>query len=159
MQPYPPLPERPYRHPHGRPAPFHCRRPDHGANAAGGSNQITPEHLHPHKIRRGERLLFKTRNSATSWQRDHFDRHFVSIRQDAGEYLAQRGVRTVGVDYLSIGGFEKDGVETHQVMLGAGIWIIEGLNLSAVEPGRYQMICLPLKIIGADGAPCRVIVR
>ncbi|MDZ4288657.1 MAG: cyclase family protein [Prosthecobacter sp.] len=123
------------------------------------TNQITPEHLRPHKLRRGERLLFKTRNSKRSWKTDTFDRNFVSIRQDAAAYLVERGVRTVGVDYLSIGGFEKDGVETHQIMLGAGIWVIEGLNLAAIEPGRYEMICLPLKIMGADGAPCRVVLR
>jgi arylformamidase len=122
-------------------------------------DQITPGHLRPHRLRRGERLLFKTRNSSRSWARDSFDRDFVSIRQDAAAFLVKRGVQTVGVDYLSIGGYEKDGVETHQIMLGAGIWVIEGLNLSAVESGRYDLICLPLKIAGADGAPCRVVLR
>jgi len=66
---------------------------------------------------------------------------------------------TVGVDYLSIGGFNKDGVETHQIMLGAGIWVIEGLNLSDIKPGYYELICLPLNLEGADGAPCRVVLR
>jgi arylformamidase len=122
-------------------------------------DQITPDHLRPHQLRRGERILFKTKNSAQCWKSDEFDKNFVSIRQDAAAYLAERGVRTVGVDYLSIGGYEKDGVETHQIMLGGGIWVIEGLNLTAIKPGRYQMICLPLKIHGADGAPCRVVLR
>jgi arylformamidase len=123
------------------------------------ANQITPEDLQPHQLQRGERLLFKTRNSAQSWNSDTFDKDFVSIRQDAAAYLVECGVRTVGVDYLSIGGYEKDGVETHRIMLGAGMWVIEGLNLSAITPGAYEMICLPLKIMGADGAPCRVVVR
>lgn len=122
-------------------------------------DQITPDHLHPHNLRRGERLLFKTRNSKESWAKNEFDKNFVSIRQDAAAYLVERGVRTVGVDYLSIGGYEKDGVETHQIMLGAGIWVIEGLNLASIKPGRYHMICLPLKIQGADGAPCRVVLK
>lgn len=122
-------------------------------------DQITPDDLRPHNLRRGERILFRTRNSVESWNKGEFDRDFVSIRKDAAAYLVERGVRTVGVDYLSIGGFEKDGVETHQIMLGAGIWVIEGLNLSAIKPGRYDLICLPLKIEGADGAPCRVLLR
>jgi arylformamidase len=63
------------------------------------------------------------------------------------------------VDYLSIGGWEKDGVEVHQVMLGAGIWVIEGLDLSKINPGRYDLICLPLKIVGSDGAPARALLR
>ena len=66
---------------------------------------------------------------------------------------------TVGVDYLSIGGWDKDGVEVHQVMLGAGIWVIEGLNLAKIKPGRYDLICLPLKIEGSDGAPARALLR
>ena len=66
---------------------------------------------------------------------------------------------TVGVDYLSIGGWDKDGVEVHQVMLGAGIWVIEGLNLEKIKPGRYDLICLPLKIVGSDGAPSRALLR
>jgi arylformamidase len=68
-------------------------------------------------------------------------------------------VQTVGVDYLSVGSFFKDGVETHHALLEAGIWIMEGLNLSNVEPGIYELICLPLKIEGSDGAPSRPILR
>lgn len=122
-------------------------------------SQITAKELQSVRLRRGERVLFKTRNSSRSWKMQEFDKDFISIRQDAAAYLVERGVQTVGVDYLSIGGFEKDGVETHQIMLGAGIWVIEGLDLSQVKPGAYDLICLPLKIIGADGAPCRVVLR
>ena len=88
-----------------------------------------------------------------------FDKDFVSISEEAGKVLAGVGVMTVGVDYLSIGGFEKDVVEVHQVMLGAGIWVIEGLWLPEVEAGEYELNCLPLKIRGADGAPCRALLR
>ena len=65
----------------------------------------------------------------------------------------------MGIDYLSVGGYTKDGVETHQALLEAGIWIIEGLDLSQVEPGMFELICLPLKITGSDGGPARAILR
>lgn len=122
-------------------------------------DQITAEDLKKVKLTQGQRVLFKTRNSSRSWTMTEFDKDFVSIRADAAQYLVDQKVATVGVDYLSIGGFEKDGVETHQIMLGAGIWVIEGLNLAETKPGYYDMICLPLKIEGADGAPCRVVLR
>jgi len=58
-----------------------------------------------------------------------------------------------------VGGFHQDTAETHQVLLGAGIWIIEGLDLSRVKPGRYDLVCLPLKVLASDGAPARAILR
>ncbi len=123
------------------------------------ADQITAADLQQCPFVRGQRVLFKTRNSTRSWSMNEFDKDFISIRQDAAQYLVDQGVMTVGVDYLSIGGYDKDGVETHQIMLGAGLWVIEGLNLAAIEPGGYDLICLPLKIEGADGAPCRVVLR
>lgn len=122
-------------------------------------DQITADDLKKIKLMPGQRVLFKTRNSTFSWGLKEFDKHFVSIRQDAAQYLVEQKVMTVGVDYLSIGGYEKDGVATHQIMLGAGMWVIEGLNLADIKPGYYELICLPLKIEGADGAPCRVVLR
>ncbi len=65
----------------------------------------------------------------------------------------------MGVDYLSVGGYKKDGAETHRALLGAGIWIIEGLNLSGIKPGRYDLVCLPLRILASDGAPARAALR
>ncbi len=120
---------------------------------------IKPEELRPHRIQRGERVLFKTRNSARCWQTDDFVEDFVYISQEAARYLAAQQVQTVGVDYLSVGGFFKDGVETHHALLEAGIWIIEGLNLANIAPGIYELVCLPLKIEGSDGAPSRAILR
>lgn len=114
--------------------------------------------LEPLNLQPGERILFKTSNSAR-WQDPSFDEHFVYITHEAAQYLADKQVRTVGVDYLSVGGFFADGPETHHALLGAGIWIIEGLNLSAVEPGGYDLICLPIKLVGADGAPARAVLR
>jgi len=120
---------------------------------------IKTAELARHSIRRGERVLFKTHNSDHCWDTDSFVEDFVYLSAAAAQYLAERQVRLVGVDYLSVGGFRADGVETHQALLQAGIWIIEGLNLKWVRPGRVQLICLPLKIEGGDGAPCRAMVR
>jgi arylformamidase len=123
---------------------------------------ITIDELRPHKLKRGERILFKTRNSVKSWKlaKDGiFDTAFVYIPADTARYLVERGVMTVGVDYLSVGGWLKDGVECHRILLGAEVWIIEGLDLSKIKPGAYDLVCLPLKILGSDGAPARAILR
>jgi arylformamidase len=120
---------------------------------------IKADELLRHRIRRGERILFKTYNSNHCWDTDSFFEDFVYLSAKAAQYLAERQVRLVGVDYLSVGGFRADGVETHQALLKAGIWIIEGLNLKGVRPGRVLLVCLPLKIAGGDGAPARVFVR
>jgi arylformamidase len=111
------------------------------------------------EVARGERILFKTLNSARCWKTDEFVPDFVYISTEAGRYLAERGVMTVGVDYLSVGGYEKNGLEVHRAILEAGIWIIEGLDLSNAKPGPVELVCLPLKVLGGDGAPCRAIVR
>lgn len=108
--------------------------------------------------RPGERLLFKTRNSARCWKADHFLPDFVHLSPEGARLLAERGVRTVGIDYLSIAGMHE-GVPTHLALLEKGICIIEGLDLSSVEPGSYEMICLPVRLAGADGAPARVLLR
>jgi arylformamidase len=115
--------------------------------------------LEPHQLTQGERVLFKTGNSATCWKSDHFQKKYIYIPPETAYYLADRGVQTVGVDYLSVGGFESGGPETHRILLEAGIWIIEGLMLEHVEPGEYELVCLPLKIIGGDGAPARAVLR
>lgn len=120
---------------------------------------INPDDLVRYGLRRGERVLFKTRNSTHCWDTGRFVEDFVYISAAAASYLAERQVRLVGVDYLSVGGFGTDEVDTHQALLKAGIWIIEGLDLRQVRPGRVQLICLPLKIAGADGAPARALVR
>jgi len=117
-----------------------------------------PELL-PQAISAGERILFKTANSAKAWATDRFEENFVFIAQDAARYLAECRVLCVGVDYLSVGGFREDGPETHHALLEAGIWIIEGLDLNAIEPGEYELACLPLRLIGSEGAPARAILR
>lgn len=115
--------------------------------------------LVPHDIQEGERILFKTWCSTRAWKSDKFVEDFVYIAEDAALYLAERGIASVGVDYLSVGGYVHDSAETHVALLRAGIWIMEGLDLSTVEPGTYNLICLPLKLMGADGAPARAILR
>jgi arylformamidase len=161
---------------------------------------IEPKELAAHRIRRGERILFRTTNSRRCWKDDAFVTDFVSISPAGAEWLAGRGVRTVGVDYLSVGAFgggggggasetnpglvfggrgaktnpglvsrgvaravppvtKKSGRETHLALLGAGIWVIEGLNLSRVRAGRFDMVCLPLRLRGAEGSPARVALR
>jgi arylformamidase len=114
--------------------------------------------LEPLGLERGERVLFKTSNSSRCWTTDEFVGDYVYLAPDGAELLAERGVRLVGVDYLSVGG-RKDGAITHRVLLQAGVCIVEGLNLASVAPGAYEMIALPMRIEGGDGAPARVVLR
>lgn len=121
--------------------------------------QVTAEELSGHALQAGERVLFRTSNSPRCWQTDRFVEDFVYISEQAAVYLAQTGVRAVGIDYLSVGGYRADGAKIHRLLLKAGIWIIEGLDLSEVRAGSYEMICLPIKLHGSDGAPARAILR
>lgn len=107
---------------------------------------------------RTRRLLFKTRNSAL-WNGgiNQFQENFVAISPDGAQYIVDHGVRLVGVDYLSVAPFSEP-ERTHEILLQAGVVVIEGLNLSQVSQGRYALYCLPLKIAGADGAPARAIL-
>ena len=122
-------------------------------------HEITTTELDHHEINEGERVLFKTRNSPHAWNREGFVEDFVYIPAGTARYLADKRVKLVGVDYLSVGGYKKDGVDTHRALLGAGIFIIEGLDLSPAEPGDYDLVCLPVKVEHSDGAPARVLLR
>lgn len=127
--------------------------------ACAGDERVLVSDLEPHDIKAGDRILFRTKNSDKQWWTLPFDESYVAISHEAARYLAERHVKTVGIDYLSIGKFGDEGVGLHHILLGAGIWAIEGLNLCEIQPGDYDMICLPLKIVGADGAPARVLLR
>jgi len=107
---------------------------------------------------RTRRVLFKTRNS-TYWknQENQFQTDFVGLSADGADYLIRRGVKLVGVDYLSVAPFHQSR-PTHEILLSAGIVILEGLDLSGVTQGRYTLYCLPLKLAGSDGAPARAIL-
>lgn len=105
------------------------------------------------------RLLVKTRNSKL-WENEKriFEKRFVAISPTGAEWIVKRGIKIVGVDYLSVAAF-GEGAVTHRILLGAGIIALEGLNLNDVSQGFYELVCLPLKLLGSDGAPARVILR
>lgn len=105
-----------------------------------------------------KRILFGTRNSHL-WARGerNFQKDFVAVTEDGAEWLVERGVQLVGVDYLSVAPY-SDPIPTHLVLLKAGVVVVEGLNLSNVMRGFYDLYCLPLKIAGCDGAPARAIL-
>jgi len=119
---------------------------------------VKPAELVPYHIRRGERILLKTRNSAYAWKTDQFVEDFVYLTSEAADFVAERGVALLGVDYLSVGS-PQHGTYVHQRLLGAGVWLLEGLDLSRVAPGRGELVCLPLRISGGDGSPARAIWR
>jgi arylformamidase len=105
-----------------------------------------------------KRILFGTSNSRL-WSRGEteFQEDFVAVTEDGAEWLVERGIQLVGVDYLSVAPY-GDSVPTHTVLLQAGVVVVEGLDLSAVPRGFYDLYCLPLKLLGADGAPARAIL-
>ena len=104
------------------------------------------------------RLLLRTKNSHL-WTSDSrsFHRDFVAVSPDGAEWLVDHGIQLVGVDYLSVAPFDNS-VSTHQIVLAAGMIVIEGCNLSQVPQGEYELYCLPLKLVGAEGAPARAIL-
>jgi len=104
------------------------------------------------------RLLIKTHNSRL-WGSPEFHADYVGVTESAARHLVEHGIKVLGVDYLSVEKFRTPGAPAHHVLLGAGTIVIEGLNLMEVDPGVYEMICLPLRIVGADGAPARVLLR
>ena len=104
------------------------------------------------------RVLLKTRMSGQLRQ-PVFHQDHVYLTADAAVYLAQIGIKLVGIDYLSLEQFGSSDYAAHRALLAAGVVIVEGLDLSEVEPGEYDMTCLPLRIPGADGSPARVVLR
>lgn len=128
--------------------------------AVSGKDVITAEDLRQAGIAgRDKRLLLKTANS-DCWSAglEAFQEDFLALAPDAAAYLVDCGVEVIGVDYLSVAPF-VDPEPTHRILLEARILIIEGLDLSEVEAGRYTLFCLPLKIGGSDGAPARVLLQ
>lgn len=124
-----------------------------------GIDAITAEVLDRTEITSAmKRILFGTSNSHL-WARGEttFQEQFVAITEDGAEWLVERGVRLVGVDYLSVAPFGES-EPTHKVLLRAGVVVVEGLNLANVVRGFYELYCLPLKIAGADGALARAIL-
>jgi arylformamidase len=119
---------------------------------------IVPEDFAGLDLSEDVRLLIKTANSRL-WGSPEFHTDYVGVTEAGAKYLVERGIKVVGVDYLSVEQFKTPGAPAHHVLLGSGTIVIEGLNLRDVEPGVYDLICLPLRIVGADGAPARVLLR
>jgi arylformamidase len=104
------------------------------------------------------RVLIKTRNSRL-WGSPEFHADYVGVTESGAKHLVEHGIKVVGVDYLSVEQFKTPGAPAHHRLLGAGTIVIEGLDLRQVEPGIYEMFCLPLRVVGSDGAPARVVLR
>ena len=104
------------------------------------------------------RVLIKTHNSRL-WGSPEFHPDYVGVLESGAKYLVAQGIKVVGVDYLSVEKFHNPGAPAHHALLGAGVIVIEGLDLRDVEAGIYDMLCLPLRIVGSDGAPARVVLR
>ncbi|HYG09174.1 MAG TPA: cyclase family protein [Pyrinomonadaceae bacterium] len=123
---------------------------------------IDASHVAAHVPEGTTRVLFKTRNS-NFWHDDGkaFREDFTHLTRDGAHALNERGVRLVGIDYLSIEKFKSETFETHTTLLSAGVVIVEGLDLHEVAAGVYELICLPLKIAAGsgDGAPARAVLR
>ena len=105
------------------------------------------------------RLLLRTRNSSLWETGSHrFQTNYVALTQDAAQWIVDHDISLIGVDYLSVQRYGEDS-RTHEILLSAGVIIVEGLNLARVESGMYELICLPLKLVGSEGAPARAVLR
>lgn len=124
-------------------------------------NSVTVKELEPYKIKAGERIIFKTRNSPIVWSMRQYNGKFVTVSLEAAKYLVARKIKLIGFDYISLASAEppENIGWVHEAFLKSGIFIIEALNLDGVKPGKYELICLPLRIEKGDAGPCRVILR
>jgi arylformamidase len=119
--------------------------------------QITAADVRRLDLAGERRILFKTRNS-TLLHKPAYDPSFVSFSVDGAEALVEVGAQLVGLDYLSVARADEQ-VPVHRAFLDHGVVLLEGVDLSAVAAGRYELICLPVKLAGSDGAPCRAVLR
>jgi arylformamidase len=119
---------------------------------------IGEEELAAAGLREDLRVLLKTSNSAL-WNGEGFHEDYTHLTEAGAKYLVAQGVKVVGIDYLSVEQFKKPGAPAHHALLSQGVVIIEGLNLAEAEAGMYEMYCLPLRVVGGDGAPARVILK
>jgi arylformamidase len=125
--------------------------------AVESDRQITAADISRLNLAGETRVLFKTRNSSLLRKPD-YDPTFVAFSVDGANALAQSGVRLIGLDYLSVAHADEQ-VPVHRAFLDRDVVLLEGIDLSDVPPGRYELICLPIKIAGSDGAPCRAVLR
>lgn len=124
-------------------------------DARGG---VAAEHLRHFDLSEDIRLLIKTSNSRL-WGDPEFHKDYIGVTESGARFLVDHGIKVVGVDYLSVEVFKTPGAPAHHVLLAGGTIVIEGLNLRDVDAGVYEMICLPLRVVGSDGAPARVVLR
>ena len=122
---------------------------------------VKVEELKKHKIRKGERILCKTRNSPMAYESPKFVEDYVYLDGEAAVYLAEKKIVLFGLDCITIGYFKDEAsiVKTHQALLSAGIYILEDCALGNVPPGEYELLCLPLLMYHGDAGPCRAILR
>ena len=122
---------------------------------------ITVKELEPYKIKAGERILFKTKNSPQVYNVPTFEGVWVALTPESAEYLVTKKIRMVGLDYLTVAHREPPGdiKKVHQAFLSNGIFILEAINLDGVPAGKYEMMCLTIRIENGDAAPCRVILK
>jgi arylformamidase len=118
---------------------------------------VSAADLQKHDLKGHTRVLLRTRNSALLSQKE-FVRDYTYLAPDGAQYLVDHGVELVGIDYLSIEQFHSGHHKTHRTLLGRSVVILEGLDLSVPAPGEYELICLPLRIEGCDGAPARAVL-
>ena len=125
-----------------------------------GRGLINADEIRPHLLPGAKRILIRSSNSSSEYIGSReFKEDYRSLSMDGGELLVEAGISLVGIDYLSIEQFESRELEVHRYLLGHDLVILEGLDLRGVPPGKYEMICLPLKIQNASGAPARVVLR
>lgn len=121
---------------------------------------IDAAELNRHQWKGAERVLFRTRSTSGHWMSSPVFRHdFPYIAPDAAQLLADAGVKLVGIDYISAEQYGAAAPRTHRILLGRGIPIVEGLDFSDVPAGDYDLVVLPIKVRGHEGAPARAIVR
>ena len=118
---------------------------------------ITREQVAGIRLDGATRVLFKTRNSGLLHQRE-YDPDFAAFSVEAAQSLVEQGVDLVGLDYLSVAHADEQ-VEVHRAFLDHGVVLLEGIDLSEVAPGRYDLMCLPIFLKDSDGAPCRAVLR
>ena len=113
--------------------------------------------LEKHDLKDYKRVLLRTRNSGLLSDTE-FHRDYTYLAPDGAEYLVSKGVKLVGIDYLSIEQFHSGHHRTHRALLEKNVVIVEGLSLGEIDPGEYDLVCLPLRLEGLDGAPARVVL-
>ena len=117
---------------------------------------VTVHELDNYQVEPGQAVLFKTRNGNLT--RERFNENFVYIESDAARWLVDKGVSLVGIDYISVERYDAMDFPVHRILLGAGVLILEDIDLRSAPPGRYRLTCLPIKTVRADGAPCRAVL-